>query len=702
MTLPMFSDDTTQNQPLRIFLAPSLLIEVVQDKGKSPSTAKLYLMGVLIKEVVLSDKTAKRLFIVEAVDLGACKSQLANILGVSRQTIDNNLKIRNRFGAEGLVHGYNIRESNDRRRQRNIHKEDLTSGNKARLIEQIEAAERSENRIDDNQISFAFEHTVNEVLLQDQPFAENHDWIATRYAGKFIYLIVLISQWSWLRLVMGCYGPTYQILMVFVLLASGNIPSIEQLKNVIKREAGVVLGIKTIECAPNLRKRFYAAVRLRNSTAILATYFKLQVTRNLVKVDGWFIDGHLLPYTGSHMLHSSFSTQRQIPVPGRTSMVVCDSDGMIVDYEIQEAKGNLRKYIIDLGQKWKKYIPLFPLLVCDREGHGADFYIGLVNDKTPFVTWEKNIDSEKLNAVDDNKFSIQFELNDKSYAIFEDEKIITDNAKEPKKAQSVILRRINIWNRSCNRRISVLAWTNNQPISTEDCARAMLNRWGASENTFKHIKTRQPFHYNPGLKFEESDSQDVANPEIKNKKLTIERTKRSLFNLYKKLSKTKETLTSTGKARRNSKREQLQKSIAADEAKLNDLNEEKKNLKDRVDISTTGHKRSFKKIINEGKYLFDFASISVWNARKLMVDWLGTFYNEQDDVVDLFYTITNCHGWIRSTETEITVRLEPLQQPKRRLAQEKLCQKLTNLAARTTNYKRMIVEVGEVPLKKLS
>ena len=108
--------------------------------------------------------------------------------------------------------------------------------------------------------------------------------------------------------------------------------------------------------------------------------------------------------------------------------------------------------------------------------------------------------------------------------------------------------------------------------------------------------------------------------------------------------------------------------------------------------------RSFKQIDNEGKYLFDFVTAGVWNARKQMVDWLRVYYDRENDLVDLFYTITHCHGWVRNTADTVTVRLEPLQQPKRRAAQQHLCRKLTALGAQTPLGKRLLVEVGECPL----
>ena len=150
--------------------------------------------------------------------------------------------------------------------------------------------------------------------------------------------------------------------------------------------------------------------------------------------------------------------------------------------------------------------------------------------------------------------------------------------------------------------------------------------------------------------------------------------------------------------RGNSRHLRLQKTIAAKEQELADLREEKGRLPERVDVSTLQNYRSFKQVDNEGKYLFDFVTASVWNARKQMVDWLRAYYEHDNEVVDLFYAITHCHGWVRNSVDAVTVRLEPLQQPKRRAAQEQLCRQLTALGAQTPQGKRLVVEVGESPL----
>ncbi len=77
---------------------------------------------------------------------------------------------------------------------------------------------------------------------------------------------------------------------------------------------------------------------------------------------------------------------------------------------------------------------------------------------------------------------------------------------------------------------------------------------------------------------------------------------------------------------------------------------------------------------------------------------LGECYPKESDRVDLFYAILHCHGWIESTDRWVAIRLEPLQQPSRRRAQEQLCRKLTGLGAKIPGGKSLRIEAGNTPL----
>jgi len=679
----------------RIDLGAGLFLEIIE--GNRPK-AILYRGNTRIKEIDLADKVGKRLFVVEAVDLGAKKSRLADALQMSRQSIHNYLEIRKHFGLEGLIHSYTPRESKSLRKQRDMHSEERIGGNKAKQLTEIRKASKQEEARQ-LPINFSFGDGAVKVEEGEQPYSGEHGWESSRYAGVFAYLFPLLSQWKWLQLVMSHFGSGYKIFMVFLLMAARNVRSVEQLKNVRSREAGIVLGLGKLPSRPKIWEWFYSVAQRGISSVLLRDYFRHQLRTGLAGLWLWFTDGHLLPYTGKEPVRYGYNTQRRMPVPGQTNMVTCDITGRVVDFEIQEGKGELQSYVLAMGSKWAKETGAPPVMVFDREGHGAPFFSALVNDGIAFVTWEKHVDAAKLAAVEADRFREEFKFNGKRYSVFEEEKDYAHAPEDtPNSPHRFKLRRIYIWNKSSKRRACGLAWDGDKGMSTADCARAILQRWGASENSFKHIQERHPFHYRPGFKLVESEHQEIGNPAIKGKQNLIQRMKTALGKLYKKLAKAREVLNKDGGARSNSVHEQLKSAIAEQEATLERLQEEKRQLPEKIDVSSLQDYRSFKRIDNEGKNLFDFVTCSVWNARKQMVDWLRPYFNQDNEVVDLFYAITSCHGWIKSTEREVLVRLEPLGQDKRRLAQEQLCRKLTSLAVQTPTGKYLTIEVGESPL----
>jgi len=658
-----------------------------------------------IKLVDLSDKVAKKLLVIEAVELGVIQSHLADALEISRQTIHNYRETHKYFGIEGLIHGYNTADSTSLETQRKLHSAERAQGNKAEQVAAIRAQQRAAEQAQRESVqaamnfSFAQNDRSRKVAAEQQPFSQNHAWEATRYAGIFLYWIPLITHWHWLHLILGHFGKAWRIFAVFLLMGGRNIRSIEQIKQVRKREAGRVLGVGRLPSKTLLWEWFYEAARCGLARTLLKDYFRHQIRSGLIGMWIWFTDGHLLPYTGKEKVHYSYNTQRRMPVPGRTSQVTCDATGRIVDFVIEEGKGEMKQQILGVVEQWLPELSARPIAVFDREGYDSGLFSKLVKAEQPFVTWDKNVDKKSLEAIADERFSIQFQFNGKRYRVLEEEKRFryVENKDEPE--HTFTLRHLIIWNLTSNRRTAGLAYSGSISLSTEEATRGILSRWGASENTFKHIQNRHPLHYHPGFKLVESERQEIINPQIKDKRNLLARLGKKLDRLLRKLSKTPESKKKDGTPRHNSRRQRLDNDIEQQQALIEQVRKEKQALPEKIDVSKLTDYRSFKQIDNEGKYLFDFVTTAVWNVRKQMTEWLRECYEFENDLVDLFYAITECHGWIQCTDGEVRVRLEPLQQAKRRSAQEYLCRKLTSFGAQTPMGKRLVVEVGESPMK---
>ncbi len=673
------------------------------DKNESCDNAYVYRNSELVCCINLKDKTEFKISLVDLVEIGAKKSWLCQGFGISRQSLHNYIETKKRFGSEGLIHNYHGNKGKGKdsiRKQRKENAEQLNSGNTNDMLreqrrKELELQEKSSEQQVFNFCSDQDKQSLKkEIEHSDQVFAENHDWEPTRYAGVFVYIIALFSQWKWIKIIQYHYGEAYKIFMIFIFMAAQNIRSIEGLKNVFSREAGVILGIKKIPSKPMVWSLFYKGAVLKKSAIMLASYFNYQIKVGLVCFWIWASDGHLLPYTGKEKVRRGYNTQRRLPVAGRTNTVTCDEQGRIVDFVIEEGKGDLKQRIIDLNNKYKETLLEQPMMVFDRECYSAQFFYTLIQENISFCTWEKNIDSKKLKEMADSKFTKTFEKNGKTYGVCEEIKKVVYTESDPEETMhEFVLRKVIIWNKSSNRRACGLAWTEKNEVSMEDCARAILSRWGASENTFKHIVTRHPYHYHPGFKLSDSPDQEITNPLLKEIKNKISILNKALAKHYKKLSKKKIIFNADGTPRKNNSRVKLEKDISEKETQLEQLKREKSEAPQKVDTASLEDYKSIKTIDNEGKNMFDFATTSIWNARKLIVNWLLVFYTNKNEVVDLFYAIAQCHGRIKSTPHNVFVQLEPLEQKKRRMAQESLCRKLTSLCVQIPCGKILIIEV---------
>jgi hypothetical protein len=687
------------------------------------SKGQVYRRGVLLKEVNLGEKAQRQLLAIELMQQGVNQSKLAKALRLSRQTLHNYRESYNKFGVEGLLHGYKPSESKSRETQRRMHVGQRRPGAKARELEQMRKQEL-EALPDTGELDLAppryelEEVPIEEALIQadedraesvpssllpekELPFAKNHKGCASRYAGLFILLFPLLTQWRWLDKIFTRFGRQWRIFMIFLLMGGLNIRSIEQLKHIRQDEAGPVLGLGSLPSLPTVWGWFREAAEKQSAQWLMSDLFDDQIERGLVGARLWFTDGHLLPYTGHERVHASYNTQRRMPMPGQTNLVTCDEQGRIVRFEIQEGKGDLRDTLVRLGDYGKARTGRAPIQVFDREGHGVEFFSRLVEHNIPFATWEKYADKKRLDAIEEEAFTHRFEFNGKDYRILEETKPtvhqgVDENGEEHQHAFD--LRRIIIWNLSSNRRASALCWDDERGIDLETCAQAILQRWGASENTFKHLNERHPLHYHPGFGLGESEKQEIDHPQRKAITAQLKTIQTQLARTYKQLSKTQPTYNRDGTPRTNGKYQNLKQKVQELETRQAQLREEKKQLPERVDVSQLQDYRSFKKIDNEGKNLFDFVTASVWNVRRTLIDWLGEYYAKESDRVDLFYAILHSHGWIESDDQRVVVRLEPLQQPNRRYAQEQLCRKLTGLGAKIPGGKWLRIEVGDTPL----
>jgi hypothetical protein len=260
----------------------------------------LYHRGSFMKRVNLRDKAERRLVGVELLQHGVNQTRLAEALQLSRQTLHNDRESYREFGVQGLLHGYSPAQSKDEARHRHRHVNKRRPGAKAIELAALRQAKRAQPGADpqpeldwnDEAPPAAFvlqEPAIDATLgatlavpsptsqseaaaVTEQPYADTHGWEASRYAGLFPVIILLISQWHWLARVMGLFGNGWRLFMVFVLMAVRNIRSIEQLKHERREEAGRLLGLKVLPGLETLWGWFHGVAEQGRATALVAAF----------------------------------------------------------------------------------------------------------------------------------------------------------------------------------------------------------------------------------------------------------------------------------------------------------------------------------------------------------------------------------------------------------------------------------------------
>jgi hypothetical protein len=412
--------------------------------------------------------------------------------------------------------------------------------------------------------------------------------------------------------------------------------------------------------------------------------------KGLVSLGCLFLDGHYIPYTGKEKVHLNFHTQRNMMQPGQNELYIHDIKGRIVYFDLQEGKGNMLEVIKEQSKAIAPFLQDHPpLFVVDKEIWGVDNFLYLQQHGCRFITWEKNTDASKVNAIEDDLFSEPFEVNNKSYRGYELKKIYKNVNKK-----SIELRRIVIWNLKTGRR--PVAISNDKDEDMQSLAVGMLNRWGKSENSFKHLKSRTSMHYNPTIDISKSSEyQDIKNPEY----IKVEKELKTLKN---KLAKTERAIgrkpmnkNKDGSLRKNKSREEMIQIQKALHEQIQQVQNKISQLPKRVNVNSVEGKKEFKTIDTEGKMLWDISQAYMWNSRKYLSNMLKEYLPNERDLLPVLEAITKSKGKLKISKEAITVVLEPLERKQFCNAQIQLCRKLNQLH-QTINNKQLLFDVQKI------
>lgn len=651
----------------------------------------VYQAGRFLKQANIYDQFDKRLFVIDLIERhGVTKSKLAGVLGVSRTSIDVWLELYRSEGQKALI---NSTKKGVGKKKANNREKEITrpEGNKHSWAEKHKA-ERENEKAEKRQQLEKCQLTISPCdekprANKDTEHFNDEFEEENRYAGSFVYWGVSQANDDIMSLIHTSYGKYSTVFYLFLMMHVNKVGSIEQLKTIFKNEFGRIIGLKKLPNLPTIRSFLHEIVSINISKTVICDYFKNQIHKGLISLWYLFIDGHFIPYTGKEKVHKNFHTQTGEMEPGQNELFVHDIEGRIVYFDIQEGKGDMLGMILEKSKEYAAYIGnIPPLFIADKEIWGVEKFLLLSDCR--FLTWEKSTDAKEINRLPDSVFSSPFKVNDIVYQVYETKKTYKNIH-----GKSISLRRLVIWNhQSCTRSVAV---SNDSYEDSISLSYAMLNRWGKSENGFKHLGDRTNMHYNPLIEIEKlSENQQITNPLYYKLQKQLQQLKKELEKTERGLGRKEIKINSDGSLRKNNARNDLQLKRDQLLIEIERTKSEYKACPEKLNLMQQQDYKKYKVIETEGKRIWDFTEVVFWNTRKKLIAILKEYLPDERDLIPVLEAITKCRGIVKSGKDTIIVKLEPLERPKFRQAQIQFCRRLNEMGAKLDNGKKIFFDVA--------
>ncbi len=203
-------------------------------------------------------------------------------------------------------------------------------------------------------------------------------------------------------------------------------------------------------------------------------------------------------------------------------------------------------------------------------------------------------------------------------------------------------------------------------------------RW-RQENFFRYSKEHQGLDQLLGYAWEELDGQtSIPNPELKKlaRQLKLKRSQRAQLQarVGQALLSKAEVSKKSGDAHKD---QTALDALAQLEAEIEGLNRRRKELPERVPLSTVGERHT---LLLQQKAIIDRIKITAYNAEEMLPELPALHYSNLHDIRDLLPAFCQLSGQLRATRQGVQIPLDPPDNPTHRRALRSLCADLNKLA----------------------
>lgn len=193
--------------------------------------------------------------------------------------------------------------------------------------------------------------------------------------------------------------------------------NVEGIRRLATPTGATLLRAERVPSPSGVRKLLYRLLDQTNDGAALALEARVaeRLLANTTREDGhavFYVDNHLRPYTGKHVVRKGWRMQDRRVVPGTSDYYVHDEDGLPVFRVAVTSHDHLTEWLLPTANRLRKALGTDEKIVLafDRGGAFAEQLVALRDGNVDFVTYERKPFAELPTTAFDQSIGIRGEM----------------------------------------------------------------------------------------------------------------------------------------------------------------------------------------------------------------------------------------------------------------------------------------------------
>lgn len=470
------------------------------------------------------------------------------------------------------------------------------------------------------------------------------------------------------------YGLRTMVVTLF-LYALLRIKRPEHVKEHRPDQLGRIVGLDRGPEVKTIRRKLTQLAARRRAVELQAALARRRMAADQQRVAFLYLDGHVREYSGQYRLPWTKKPQRQVARPAATDTWVHDAQGNPVLLVTHEINAQLTQVLEPILQDVRQWVPKDQrvTVIFDRGGFSPKLFARLQAQGYDVITYRKG----KKRPLPRSQFTVQREWIDgawREYEICDRPRVRVGkrpSASAPGGIKYFWMREVRVL-REDGRQTSIL--TPRQDLSAVQVAYRMFFRW-RQENFLKYMDAE--FDLDGLVEYgAESVSPEVDRPNPRRKAVQkrLEKAREEVRRLQAELgAKLSSKDTSSQRTVKGFKIAQatLRRQLAAAEARVQQLTEQRGKMPVRVPASDLQHLKTEKKLI------VDAIKIAAYQVETELLGMLGEHYaRTEDEGRTLLHAAFQSAADLEVREGELRVTIAAQSSPHRTAALAAVCQQL--------------------------